>query len=215
MMVSLLWLAKMFHIDSYTSTNGSFWQYSTVFRTFTADQRYRRKSRLSFTLFSTIVHKREILDKCVYFSTVSNNSLLSLTLSSTIAYISHILYAVFDYCLHFSIYFCPVWLAIYPLFNSFSWETQLRINSSLDDCDCNLWIWRENQRGALIGFSYSEIRFLDKNIVKCLNLNAIFRESIYFFQFFFVLQHYIEHKFTFLWAVYAKFNKMHQREHKA
>ena len=68
----------------------------------------------------------------------------------------------------------------YPLFNSFSWETQLRINSSLDDCDCNPWIWRENQRGALIGFSYSEIRFLNKNIVKCLNLNAIFRESIYF-----------------------------------
>ena len=27
----------------------------------------------------------------------------------------------------------------------------------------NPWIWRENQRGALIGFSYSEIRFLNKN----------------------------------------------------
>ena len=47
------------------------------------------------------------------------------------------------------------------------------------------WIWRENQRGALIGFSYSEIRFLNKNIVKCPTLNAIFRQSIYFFQFFF------------------------------
>ena len=75
---------------------------------------------------------------------------------------------------------------ILSAFHSFSWETQLRINSSLDDCDCNPWIWRENQRWALIGFSYSEIRFLNKNIVKCLNLNAIFRESIYFFQFFFL-----------------------------
>ena len=75
-------------------------------------------------------------------------------------------------------------LLSYPLFNSFGWETQLRINSSLDDCDCNLWIGRENQRGALIGFSYSEIRFLNKDIAKCLNLNAIFRESIYFFHFF-------------------------------
>ena len=45
----------------------------------------------------------------------------------------------------------------YPLFNSFSWETQLRINSSLDDCDCNPWIWRENQRGTVINFSYSEM----------------------------------------------------------
>ena len=51
-------------------------------------------------------------------------------------------------------------------------------------------IWRENQRGALIGFSYSEIRFLNKNIVKYLKINAIFRQSIYFFQLFFVLQHY-------------------------
>ena len=33
----------------------------------------------------------------------------------------------------------------------------------------NPWIWRDNQRGVLIGFSYSEIRFLIiKNIVKCL-----------------------------------------------
>ena len=54
----------------------------------------------------------------------------------------------------------------------------------------NPWIWRENQRGALIGFSYSEIRFLNKNIVKCPILNAIFRQSIYFFPFFFVLRHY-------------------------
>ena len=52
------------------------------------------------------------------------------------------------------------------------------------------WIWRENQQGVLIGFSYSEIRFLNKNIVKCLELNAIFRQSIHIFQFFFVLQHY-------------------------
>ena len=48
----------------------------------------------------------------------------------------------------------------------------------------NPWIWRENQRGVLIGFSYSEIISLNKNIVKCLKLNAIFRQSIYFFQFF-------------------------------
>ena len=48
----------------------------------------------------------------------------------------------------------------------------------------NPWIWRENQRGALIGFSYSEIRFLNKNIVKCLKINVICRQSIYFFQFF-------------------------------
>ena len=54
----------------------------------------------------------------------------------------------------------------------------------------NPWIWRENQRGVLIGFSYSEIRFLNKNIVKYLKINAIFRQSIYFFQLFFVLQHY-------------------------
>ena len=26
----------------------------------------------------------------------------------------------------------------------------------------SIWIWRENQRGAPIGFSYSEIRFLKK-----------------------------------------------------
>ena len=38
----------------------------------------------------------------------------------------------------------------------------------------------------LIGFSCSEIRFLNKNIIKCLKLNAIFRQSIYFFQFFFL-----------------------------
>ena len=68
-------------------------------------------SQLSFTFFSTIIHKREILDDCVHFSTVNNNSRLSLTLSSTVVYISHILYAVPHYCLHFSIYFCPVWLA--------------------------------------------------------------------------------------------------------
>ena len=43
----------------------------------------------------------------------------------------------------------------------------------------------ENQVGALIGFSYSEIRFLNKNTVKCLKINAICRQSIYFFQFFF------------------------------
>ena len=85
---------------------------STVFRTFTADQRYRRKSRLSFTFFSTIVHKKEILDNREHFSTVKNNSRLSLTLNLIIIYISHILYTVLDYCLHFSIYFCPVWLAI-------------------------------------------------------------------------------------------------------
>ena len=36
----------------------------------------------------------------------------------------------------------------------------------------------------LIGFSYIEIRFLNKNIVKYLKINAIFRESIYFFQLF-------------------------------
>ena len=54
----------------------------------------------------------------------------------------------------------------------------------------NPWIWRENQRGVLIGFSYSEIRFLNKNIVKYLKINAIFRRSIYFVQLFFVLQHY-------------------------
>ena len=54
----------------------------------------------------------------------------------------------------------------------------------------NPWIWRENQRGVLIDFSYSEIRFLNKNIVKCLKLNDIFCQSIYFLQFFFVLQHY-------------------------
>ena len=29
----------------------------------------------------------------------------------------------------------------------------------------NPWIWRENQRWALIGLSYSEIRFLNKNKV--------------------------------------------------
>ena len=70
-------------------------------------------SQLSFTFFSTIVHKIEILDNRVHlFSTVNNNSRLSLTLSSTIVYISHILYESLDYCLHFSIYFCPVWLAI-------------------------------------------------------------------------------------------------------
>ena len=62
-------------------------------------------------------------------------------------------------------------------------KTQVKLN-------LNPWIWRENERGALIGFSYSEIRFLNKNIVKCPNLNAIFRQSIYFFQFFFVLRHY-------------------------
>ena len=33
----------------------------------------------------------------------------------------------------------------------------------------NPWIWSEKQRGALLGFSYSEIRFLNKNIVKCLS----------------------------------------------
>ena len=38
-----------------------------------------------------IVHKRQILDNCVHFSTANNNSQLSLTLSSTIVYISHIL----------------------------------------------------------------------------------------------------------------------------
>ena len=32
--------------------------------------------------------------------------------------------------------------------------------------------------------SYSEIRFLNKNIVKYLKINAIFRKSIYFFQLF-------------------------------
>ena len=32
--------------------------------------------------------------------------------------------------------------------------------------------WRENQRGELIGFSYSEIRFLNKNIVKYLKIKA-------------------------------------------
>ena len=53
------------------------------------------------------------------------------------------------------------------------------------DPECNPWIWRENQRGMLIGFSYSEIRSLNKNIVKCLKLNAIFRQGTYFFQFFF------------------------------
>ena len=47
----------------------------------------------------------------------------------------------------------------------------------------NPWIWHENQQGQ-VGFSYSEIRFLHKNMVKCLNVNAIFRESIYFFQYF-------------------------------
>ena len=46
----------------------------------------------------------------------------------------------------------------------------------------NPWIWRENQRGVLIGFSYSEIISLNKNIVKCIKLNAIFRQSVYFFQ---------------------------------
>ena len=92
--------------------NGIFRQYSMVLRPFTADQRYRRKSQLSFTFFSTIVHKREILDNRVHFSTVNNNSRLSLTLSLTIVYVSHILYASLDYCLHFSIYFCPVWLTI-------------------------------------------------------------------------------------------------------
>ena len=51
-------------------------------------------------------------------------------------------------------------------------ETESRLNP---------WIWRENQRGVLIRFSYSEIRFRNKNIVKCLKLNAIFRQSIYFF----------------------------------
>ena len=40
----------------------------------------------------------------------------------------------------------------------------------------NPWIWRENQRGALIGFSYSEIRFINKNIVKYLKINAISRQ---------------------------------------
>ena len=38
-------------------------------------------------------------------------------------------------------------------------------------------VWRENQRGGggvLIGFSYIEIRFLNKNIVKYLKVNAIF-----------------------------------------
>ena len=39
----------------------------------------------------------------------------------------------------------------------------------------------------LIGFSYSEIKSLNKNIVKRLKLNAIFRQGTYFFQFFFVL----------------------------
>ena len=63
-------------------------------------------------------------------------------------------------------------------------------NDHVIDFDKNPWIWRENQRGVLIGFSYSEIRFLNKNIVKYLKINAIFRQSIYFFQLFFVLQHY-------------------------
>ena len=54
----------------------------------------------------------------------------------------------------------------------------------------NPWIWRENQREAVIGFPYSEIRFLNKYIVKYLKINAIFSQSIYFFQFFFVLEHY-------------------------
>ena len=31
--------------------------------------------------------------------------------------------------------------------------------------------------GALIGFSYSEIRFLNKNIVKCLKIKAIYHQS--------------------------------------
>ena len=54
----------------------------------------------------------------------------------------------------------------------------------------NPWIWRENKRRALIGFSYSEIRFPNKNIVKYLKINVIFCQSIYFSSCFFVLQHY-------------------------
>ena len=42
--------------------------------------------------------------------------------------------------------------------------------------------------GALIGFSYSEITFLIKNIVKCPKINAICCQSIYFFQFFFCFE---------------------------
>ena len=46
-------------------------------------------------------------------------------------------------------------------------------------------------------------------------MNAIFRQNICFFQLFFVLQHYIQHKVTFLWVnKCAMFNKMHQREYK-
>ena len=62
--------------------------------------------------FSQLSYTKEILNKRIHFSTVNNNSQISLTLSSTIVYISHILYAVLDYWLHFSIYFCPVWLGI-------------------------------------------------------------------------------------------------------
>ena len=39
-----------------------------------------------------------------------------------------------------------------------------------------------------------------------------FSPDYLFFPVFFVLQHYREHNVTFLWAEYAKFNKMQQRE---
>ena len=58
------------------------------------------------------LHFSQLLYTKEKFSTIAYISRLSLTLSSIIVYISHILYAVLDYCLHFSIYFCPVWLAI-------------------------------------------------------------------------------------------------------
>ena len=48
----------------------------------------------------------------------------------------------------------------------------------------NPCIWHENKQGSLIGFSYSETTFLNKNIVKCLKINAICRQSIYFSSYF-------------------------------
>ena len=76
----------------------------------------------------------------------------------------------------------------------------------------------QNQQGVLISFSYSEIRFL-MSLIKIYSKmpkpKRYFSLEYLFFPGFFLFHSMTDpHKVTFLWAEYAKFNKMHQGEYK-
>ena len=123
MMVSLLWLTSLAcHNVPYTTITRQRTVHFGNIRRFSVHSPLTKDTgeTLGYRLhFSQLSYAKE---KFSTISTVNNNSRLSLTLSSTIVYISHILYAVLDYCPHFSIYFCPVWLAIYILVFSLVWS---------------------------------------------------------------------------------------------